>query len=124
VRAVSNDVISELDSRANCLLSLIPAFHASNQSQSMGNLESAYTMETERHIHESLSQEHSSPQEIDGKAARNNSAEHPFSKASHDAGSAESGDDAVSPHACSQAHKQESDVPDDATEFGENVELF
>jgi hypothetical protein len=36
----------------------------------------------------------------------------------------ESGDRAVSPHACPQTHKQESDVPDEGTEFGENVELF
>jgi hypothetical protein len=116
VHRVSSDIISELGSGADCLISLVTESNASNQSRNFGALESAYTMETERQIHESLSRAYSSPQEIEEEAAVYNPEEHLFLTASHDAVLPESGNGAASPH--------EKVGAEEVTEFDENVELF
>ena len=81
-------------------------------------------MEAERHIHESLSEAYSSPHEIEGEDGESILEERPFSTASQDTVSLQSDDDMVSPHACPQTQEREKDVQEEATEFGENVELF
>jgi hypothetical protein len=124
VPRVNVEVASELDRTATLLLSLVPASHASNRSQKLGSLESAYTMEAERHIHGSLSGTYSSPHRIGGEAKVSNQEEGHFSTASPDAVSPESGNDTVAPSTCAQAERQEKDVTEEASEFGENVELF
>jgi len=120
VQRVSGDIISELDSRADRLISLVPGSHVSKRAQNLAALEAAYTMETERQIHESLSRACSSPQKIEGEAAVYNPEEHSLSTASHDAVSPESGNGAASP----PSHLQEKVGAEDVTEFDENVELF
>jgi hypothetical protein len=124
VGRVSGDVISELDSGADCLLSLVSAPHVSNRSRSLGTLESAYTMESERHIHESLSRSDSSSHKIYGEAVGNNHGERAFSLASDDAAPPEPGNDTASLQSSPGAQGHKEGVAEEVTEFGENVELF
>jgi hypothetical protein len=124
VSRVSGDVISELDGRADCLLSLVPVAHASNRSQDLGTLESAYTMETERQIHESLSRADSFSHNIDGEAAESGRKEHAFFMSPDDEASPEPCNDTAAPHACPGAQRRKEDVSEEMADFGENVELF
>jgi len=120
VRRVSGGIISELDSRADCLISLLPESHVSKQSRNLGTLESAYTMQTERQIHESLSRAYSSPEKIEGEAAAYNPEEQSLSTASHNAVSPESDNGA----AFQPTGRPEKAGSEEVTEFDENVELF
>jgi methyl-accepting chemotaxis protein len=119
VQKVSDDIIAELDNRAYRLASLLPELPVSERSQDLESLESAYTMETERQIHESLSRANRS-QIIEKEAAAHNPEEPSFFTDSHEAVLTELcvGD------ASQPTNRQEKVGAEKAAEFDENVEFF
>jgi hypothetical protein len=119
VQRVSDGIISKLDSGADRLLSLIQGSDVSSHTQNLGALATAYTMESERQIHESIYRMDSSPREKVGETPSHCLEGAPITF-SNDTGLSESGNGAVS----MQTPRQEKAGTEEVTLFDENVELF
>lgn len=123
VGRVCEEVTSELDGIMAFLHSLTPSFLASGGPKNLGGLESAYTMESERKIHDSLSRTHATHQKKgNGDGAAINSEEIPVPTDSHETFSPGPDNDMASPP--DYAPAGEKPVSGETDDLGENVELF